>query len=109
MRIPITMCHGIRDCGEKPLTVKLLRTFLSIAADLGFEAINYDDLAAWRLGDKKLPDHPIMFDFDHPFKNLRYECHDALSAYGFVGNAFVYTRPYDKTYDRDLHHLVSFS
>ena len=102
MRIPITMCHGIRDYGENPLTVKLLRTFLSIAADLGFESINYDDLAAWRRGEKKLPDRPIMFDFDHPFKNLRYECHNALSAHGFVGNAFVYTRPYDETYDRDL-------
>lgn len=102
MRIPITMCHGIRDEGDKPLTVERLDTLMKVASEMGFSSITYDQLADWRDGTGRLPDRPIMFDFDHPVKNMRYQSHDTLAKYGFIGNLFMYTRPYDPDYDRDL-------
>ena len=50
MRIPITMCHGIRPDGDRPLTVEHLDRLVGIAREMGFESIDYDDLAAWRDG-----------------------------------------------------------
>ncbi len=102
MRIPITMCHGIRDDAEKPLTKDRLDALMGVAAELGFESIDYDDLAAWRDGSAALPQRPIMIDFDHPVKNMRYEVFDVLEKYGFKGNLFMYTRPYDDAYEHDL-------
>jgi peptidoglycan/xylan/chitin deacetylase (PgdA/CDA1 family) len=66
------------------------------AAEMGFESINYDDLASWRQGDSDLPARPIMFDFDHPMKSMRYEVNDVLAAYGYRGNLFVNTGMLDK-------------
>ena len=105
MRIPITMCHGIRHHdapGRRPLTVEHLDKLVSIASEMGFESITYDDRHAWRNGSRALPQRPIMFDFDHPVDNIRHEVHDTLAKYGYVGNLFMYTRPYDDDYDRDL-------
>ena len=102
MRIPITMCHGIRDDGEKPLPVERLDALMRVASEMGFSSITYDQYAAWRYDGGTLPDRPIMIDFDHPIKNMRYETHDTLAKYGYVGNLFMYTRPYDREYDRDL-------
>ena len=102
MRIPITMCHGIRDEGDKPLMVERLDALMQVANEMGFSSITYDQYAHWRDATGGLPERPIMFDFDHPYKNMRYECHDTLAKYGFVGNLFMYTRPYDPDYDRDL-------
>ena len=90
MRIPITMCHGINPEGEFPLTVQHLDALVAIAAELGFESIGYDQLDAWRRGGE-VPRRPIMFDFDHPAKSMRYEIHETLSRYGYVGNLFVNT------------------
>ena len=102
MKIPITMCHGIREDHEKLLTVELLDRLMAIARELDFESINYDDLYAWRRDEATLPERPIMFDFDHPVKSMRHEVHDVLHRYGYTGNLFIYTRPYDETYPRSL-------
>ena len=106
MRIPITMCHGIRPTGSAtaphPLTAEHFDRLMKIAADMGFTSINYDDLAAWRAGSATLPERPIMIDFDHPVRSMRYEVFNTLSRYGFKGNLFVYTSPYDGTYERPL-------
>ena len=48
MRIPITMCHGIRDDGEKPLPVERLDALMRVASEMGFSSITYDQFAAWR-------------------------------------------------------------
>jgi peptidoglycan/xylan/chitin deacetylase (PgdA/CDA1 family) len=102
LRIPITMCHGIVTEGEKPLTVEHLDSLVRIASELGFRSIDYDDLAAWRSGSSTLPERPIMFDFDHPVRSMRYEVHDVLARCGYRGNLFIYTSPYDPEYDRPL-------
>ncbi|MDP7628475.1 MAG: polysaccharide deacetylase family protein [SAR202 cluster bacterium] len=105
MRIPITMCHGIRSDdsqGYKPLTFGHLDNLLSIASDLGFESITYDDLHEWRKGNRLRTERPIMLDFDHPVDNMRHEVHGLLAKYGYVGNIFIYTRPYDDEFKRDL-------
>ena len=68
MKIPITMCHGIRTEHEKPLSAEHLDRLMRIASELRFESSNYDDLAAWHQGTVSLPERPIMFDFDHPMK-----------------------------------------
>ncbi len=102
MRIPITMCHGIWPDHEKPLTQEHLDCLIGVASGMGFQSITYDDLAAWRDGSATLPERPIMFDFDHPVKNMRYEVRDVLDRYGYTGNLFVYTRPYDEGYSRSL-------
>ena len=105
MRIPITMCHGIRSDGRpgnRPLTVEHLDGLIGIASEMGFESIGYDDLESWRSGSATLPERPIMFDFDHPVTSMRHDVLDTLAGYGYVGNLFIYTRPYDGSYDRDL-------
>ena len=102
MKIPITMCHGIRPDGERPLTVERLEGWLAIARELDFQSIDYDDLAAWRDGNGTLPERPIMFDFDHPVRSMRYEVHDALGRFGYKGNLFIYTGPYEREYGRSL-------
>jgi len=96
------MCHGIRDGGARPLTMEHLDALVMVASEMGFSSITYNQLAKWRDRNGDLPDRPIMFDFDHPVKNMRYETHDTLAKYGYVGNLFIYTRPYDLDYDRDL-------
>ena len=91
MRIPITMCHGIGEGGQYPLTHEHFGTLVSIARELGFESISYDQLAAWREGTGVLPERPIMFDFDHPVKSMRTGMHPVLERYGYRGNLFINT------------------
>ena len=90
-RIPITMCHGINPGGNYPLTEDHLDGLVRIAREMGFESIDYDALDAWRNDAGKLPDRPIMFDFDHPVKSMRYGIHDVLSRHGYTGNLFINT------------------
>ena len=110
MRIPITMCHGIRSVTSptmpNPLTAEHFDILMKIASEMGFESITYDQLADWRDGTIKLPDRPIMIDFDHPVASMRREIFDTLERYKFKGNLFIYTSPYDPKYPRPL--AVSF-
>lgn len=108
MKIPITMCHGIRPTVtagsslQYPLTAELFDTLMRIAAEMGFQSINYDQLAAWRQGSATLPERPIMIDFDHSVTSMRHQVYETLERYGFKGNLFVYTSPYDPEYRRPL-------
>ena len=106
MRIPITMCHGIRPTAagalRNPLTEERFDTLMRAAAEMGFQSINYDQLAAWRQGTSSLPERPIMIDFDHPVVSMRREVFLTLERYGFKGNLFIYTSPYDPDYPRPL-------
>ena len=43
-----------------------------------------------------------MIDFDHPVVSMRREVYDILERYGFKGNLFIYTSPYDPDYPRPL-------
>lgn len=90
-RIPITMCHGINADGDYPLTSEHLDRLVSVAREMGFSSISYDQLTAWRGEDAPLPERPIMFDFDHPAKSMRHEVHAVLSRYGYAGNLFINT------------------
>ncbi len=99
MRIPITMCHGIRSQGDKPLTADYLDLLVAIASELGFASIDYDDLAGWWHGTSELPPRPIMFDFDHPVTSMRYEVFDALNRYGYHGNLFINTAGIEAMHD----------
>ena len=94
-RIPITMCHGISDQGDHPLTETHFDQLVHIARELDFTSIGYDDLAAWRDGTGELPARPIMFDFDHPVKSMRTGVKDVLSRYGYTGNLFINTGAID--------------
>ena len=88
------MCHGVSPPDqEQPLTVEHFDVLMGIAAEMGFESINYDDLESWRKGNASLPNRPIMIDFDHPWKSIRYEMKSVLDRYGFKGNLFVHTKP----------------
>jgi peptidoglycan/xylan/chitin deacetylase (PgdA/CDA1 family) len=91
MRIPVIMCHGISDQGDYPLSEEHFNTLVQIAADMEFTSINYDQLHAWHSGGASLPERPIMFDFDHPMKSMRYEVHKALDRHGYRGNLFINT------------------
>ena len=102
VRIPITMCHGIRHDGDYPLTPDHLDRLVKIAAELNFESINYNQLFQWFREGGKLPPRPIMFDFDHPVKSMRYEIHDVLSKYGYAGNLFINTGPVDDLYAKPM-------
>ena len=83
MRIPILMSHGIDPFNEIPLTVEHFARLMKIAKDMGFESINYDDLERWQKGEANPAKHPIMIDFDHPAKSIRYEINDILKDLGF--------------------------
>ena len=72
------------------LTAEHLDLLVGIAREMGFESIDYDQLSAWREGGE-LPARPIMFDFDHPVKSMRYEIHETLARHGYSGNLFVNT------------------
>ena len=96
------MCHGIRNEGTNPLTVKHLETLINIAFEMEFNSITYDDLDSWFNDGISLPNNPIMFDFDHPMKNILDEVNPILSNYGYTGNLFMYTKPYDARYPKDL-------
>ena len=106
MRIPITMCHGIRPTAagalSNSLPLELFDTLMRTAAEMGFQSINYDQLAAWRQGMSSLPERPIMIDFDHPVVSIRREVFETLERHGFKGNLFTYTSPYDPDYPRPL-------
>ena len=102
VRIPITMCHGINPNGDYPLTAEHLEKLVKIAAEMNFSSINYDQLSQWFRGEGKLPSRPIMFDFDHPVKSMRYEMHDVLAKYGYSGNLFINTGPLDELYSKSM-------
>ena len=40
MRIPITMCHGIREDRQKPLTAEHLDRLVAIGSEMGFKSIS---------------------------------------------------------------------
>jgi peptidoglycan/xylan/chitin deacetylase (PgdA/CDA1 family) len=97
-RIPITMCHGLTEDDGKsefPLTADHFDQLIRIARDLGFTSIDYDDLDAWRNENEDLPEHPIMFDFDHPAKSMRNGVHEILDRHGFSANLFINTGWFD--------------
>ena len=97
MKIPITMCHGMDEVysPDKPLTPDTFDALISIASELGFESIDYNQLDHWRAGHGRLPERPIMFDLDHPVRSIRYGIHEVLARYGFAGNLFINTGPLD--------------
>lgn len=96
MRIPITMCHGIHEVGRYPLSVAHLDRLMAIAAELGFESINYDQLDLWRRGEDELPARPFMFDVDHPERSVFTDVCEVLGRYGYKGNLFINTGPMDE-------------
>jgi len=101
MRIPVTMCHGIDASNPDPwlaLSRERFEAFVGVAVEMGFVSVNYDDLASWRADEADLPSHPIMFDFDHPMKSMRYEVNDVLAAHGYRGNLFVNTGMLDSVH-----------
>ena len=102
MRIPITMFHGLTTEGEKPVDQAHFDNLVRIARELGFESIDYNDLETWMNGHAHLPPQPIMFDFDHPTKSMRYGVHDVLSRYGYKGNLFVNTGKLEAMYSGPL-------
>jgi peptidoglycan/xylan/chitin deacetylase (PgdA/CDA1 family) len=94
MRIPITMIHGFDPNFE---------TWMSTAAEMGFQSVSYDDLSAWRFGEgAPLPVRPIMIDFDHPASSIRYGCFEMLNRYGFRGNLFINTGHLDDLYSQPI-------
>ena len=99
-RIPITMCHGLTEANETfPLTANHFAKLVGVAHDMGFTSIDYDELAEWRNGNATLPDRPIMFDFDHPDRSMRYGVHPILERYGYSGNLFINTGWFDPADD----------
>lgn len=99
-RIAITMSHGIREDGDRPLTESHLASLVQIASELGFSSINYDQLEAWRKGEGDLPNRPIMWDFDHAVTSMLKQVHPILSRYGYRGNLFIHTGPINEMYDK---------
>jgi hypothetical protein len=88
MRIPITMIHGFDPNFE---------AWMTIAAEMGFETMSYDDLEAWRAGSHPgLPARPIMMDFDHPTLSIRFGCFEVMQRFGFRGNLFLNTGRLDE-------------
>ncbi|MHC4778993.1 MAG: hypothetical protein ACYTFG_10500, partial [Planctomycetota bacterium] len=101
LRIPVTMCHGIRTepvtvlpaDRDHALSVEHFTELMKIASELGFESIGYDRLASWRKEGGSLPEKPILIDFDHPVKSIRTSILPVLASFGFTGNLFVHTAP----------------
>ena len=105
LRIPITMCHGID--GHSPiingkkqpsLNIENFRNYFRIASEMDFTSISYDQLEAWNREEADLMERPIMFDFDHPNKAIRYDIQPVMKELGFKGNLFIQTAPMEKMY-----------
>jgi peptidoglycan/xylan/chitin deacetylase (PgdA/CDA1 family) len=96
------MCHGINPNGDYPLTAEHLERLVKIAAELNFQSIDYNHLDQWFREEGELPSRPIMFDFDHPVKSMRYEMHDVLAKFGYSGNLFINTGPLDELYSKPM-------
>ena len=86
------MCHGTSAKSmNRPLTCDHFALLMRIPAEMGFESIGYDQLEAWRTGDSKLPQRPVMFDFDHAVHSICDEVLPVLAEHGFKGNLFIDT------------------
>ena len=92
------MCHGVNPKRQPPMDAEHFATCFRIASEMGLESISYDDLAAWRAGDARLPARPIMFDFDHPATSIRYEVYPIMQRLGFKGNLFIHTNSMEEMY-----------
>lgn len=97
MRIPITMCHGVSGS----LPIDRLEEYFRIAREGGFTSIGYTDLEDWRTRKKTLPEHPILFDFDHPVRSIHDQIFPLMTRMGFRGNLFVQTKPMEELYEGD--------
>ena len=97
MRIPITMCHGVSET----LSIERFKEYFRIASEMGFYAIDYNDLANWRAHKAELPRHPIMFDFDHPVRSIYNQILPVMNKFGFKGNLFINTDPMEEMYADD--------
>ena len=103
------MCHGTnwgrfftpspRWRERSRLDARQFERYFAIAAELGFQSISYNDLAAWRAEEASLPERPIMFDFDHANKSIRHEIWPIMERFGFKGNLFVNTSAMQKVGD----------
>lgn len=98
MKIPITMNHGIWHRTGAPLDLEHFMGWFEIAAERGFQTVTYDDLAAWRAGERDLPPRPLMIDFDHPETSIVYDILPVMRDFGFVGNIFINTLPIVEMY-----------
>lgn len=99
MKIPVTMCHGTSDT----LPLERFTQYFAIAAELGFTSINYDDLERARADLSTLPEHPIMFDFDHPVRSIHDQILPLMTERGYTGNIFIQTQPMEELYATDAH------
>jgi len=93
-RIPILMSHGIERIpfpDWPQMTAAQFERLMGVVADLGFETIAYDQLAAWREGAAELPDRPVMIDLDHPVATMRHEVYEVLVRLRFTPTLFVNT------------------
>lgn len=100
MRIPITMCHGV-TAADKSLPKEHFGRLMAIVAEMGFESVNYDDLAAWREGTGELPGRPIMIDLDHPERSVC-DVKEEMDRYGLKGTLFIQTGRMDELYSAPL-------
>jgi len=96
MRIPILMSHGVErapapDWPGPQMTAADFARLMAVVADLGFESVTYDELAAWWTGSGELPDRPVMIDLDHPVSSMRHEVYEILSGHGLRPTLFVNT------------------
>jgi peptidoglycan/xylan/chitin deacetylase (PgdA/CDA1 family) len=79
-----------------PLGAKQFERYFAIAAELAFTSISYDELSDWRDNDAPLPEHPIMFDFDHPSLSIHREVWPIMRRFGFKGTLFINTVAMEK-------------
>ncbi len=98
LKIPITVCHGTTShWAEFPLSADHLGEMFALARELGFESIGYDQLEALMDGAEPgrggMPEHPVLFDFDHADKSMLTEVQPLLAEYGYRGTLFFHTGP----------------
>jgi len=103
------MCHGATRGPfswprphwrqRPPLDAKHFEGYFRIVSELRFQSISYDNLGDWRTGKATLPNHPIMFDFDHPNASIGREIRPIMQRFGFTGNLFINTAPMEKAAD----------
>ena len=98
MRIPVTMCHGVGG----PLTAERFAALVSIARELGFTSITYDELDGWLNRAEELPDRPIMLDFDHPEKSIYDDIRPILADLGYHGSLFINTGAIERMHQAPL-------
>ncbi len=88
--IDVLMYHSISaEPGPTSIPLETFRMHMDTLAERGFTALALADLAAWRRGERELPDNAVAITFDDGFADFAESAHPVLEERGFTATVFL--------------------